>query len=181
MGKPGRRHKRAPEPGGCGLWCWQNINILPSNWEWRASSLPLHPPVPIPSYSKLSVWWAFPRGLRNNSPSHCRPLIQWCLFKQYSHLLLNNEGTKAPNTGASQLQLHSSPSGFREFQMNVMAEKTKGFPFLIRAPVNHCLPLIHTRAPGLGQQSGKGTSRAGQKNYVSSEEATRVRVFVQKI
>lgn len=106
---------------------------------------PLPHPTPIPNYLKPPECGGQVLGLfNNNSLPHYRPLIQWCLFKQYSHLLLNNKGIMLPPTAPASPQ----PCGLGELAMNAMVGKP--FQVHIHAPAWHSLPA---QAP----QRGRGT------------------------
>lgn len=100
--------------------------------------------------------------LTNNSPPHYRPLIQWCLFKQYSHLLLNNKGIKALKMGS-----HSSSAG-KNLRWIFVAEKAFSYSSVpLSSKAIYKTPVTSNR---LGKVS-KAHGRAKQ-NYISSQEAT---------
>lgn len=72
--------------------------------------------------------------LTNNSPLHCRPLIQWCLFKQYSFTLaVEWQGNQGPQEGAL-----TAPAS--QQLMNLVVEKVQ---FLVHGP-HQARPVCQT-------------------------------------
>lgn len=133
-----------------------NMNLSSQGKKKRQTlNLPAHFPTPIPNPLKpFQCGGQFPWLLTNNSPPHYRPLIQWCLFKQYSHLLLNNKGIKAPLDGAPAAPASQQPQVFENFRWALWLKSLSVLPpcLLGRA---YYTPDYQNRLSGVADAQGK--------------------------